>query len=211
MGLVTLAFWIAAALLSYAVARNKGRDPIVAIAMSLIFGFLALIYYLLARGSKEYEVRRAKEIVRRSKRDGVETREEGEEKNSPNDTLKVHWGSIIILTIVAFLLIFVIGAIASAFSDKSTSNTPNLQFKPNYQEQIVTQPIKSNRYPEITRTTSVESCLKFGGNQRYCECALEYWEANYTLNEYAGMQEELKNKKIPSGVYEAATACQSYK
>ena len=53
--------WIAMALICYAIADKKGKDRVVAVALGLMFGFFAVIGYLLARGSKEYQTKKAEE------------------------------------------------------------------------------------------------------------------------------------------------------
>ncbi len=56
--------WIAMAILCWAVAKNKGRDEWIAFAVGLLFGIFALIYYLVARGSIDYE---KKKLAKREK------------------------------------------------------------------------------------------------------------------------------------------------
>lgn len=60
-----LIVWIAFALICYALAKKKGKNEIIAIAMGLLFGLFAVIYYILTKGSKEYQVQKAKETVKK--------------------------------------------------------------------------------------------------------------------------------------------------
>ena len=53
--------WIAAAIICFAIAKEKGKNVYVAVALGLLFGFFAVLGYALARGSKEYQIKKAKE------------------------------------------------------------------------------------------------------------------------------------------------------
>jgi len=58
-----LVIWIACALICYTIAKNKGRDPILAFALGLLFGVIAVVIYLLIKGSPEYELEKAQKKV----------------------------------------------------------------------------------------------------------------------------------------------------
>lgn len=68
MEVALLACWIAFALICYALAKKKGLNEIIAVAMGLLFGLFAVIYYLIAKGSKEYQVSKAKEMIKKNER-----------------------------------------------------------------------------------------------------------------------------------------------
>lgn len=57
--LLTLTIWGSAAIISFAIAEQKGRNPWIAFAFGLLFAFLTVIYYWLTPGSKEYEIKKA--------------------------------------------------------------------------------------------------------------------------------------------------------
>lgn len=62
-----VAVWVACAFICFAIAKKKEKDTMVAVAMGLMFGFLAVIGYALAKGSKEYQIRKATEKLNRVK------------------------------------------------------------------------------------------------------------------------------------------------
>lgn len=225
MNLTILVIWIAAALLSYAVARNKGRDPVVAIAMGLLLGFLALIYYMLAKGSKEYEVKRAKELIHSSEVDEPEEEIKVEHQRTYKKTDNNAPGClvIILLTIGGFIGIFAIGAIASALSNKS-GNTQTYPTYQNYdngstsnttpQKQIDYQSVKGYAFPEINQSAFKQSCIKEAGpeaagiSQAYCSCILKYIELNYSFKEFLRIEQEyLKTNKFPQDIVAAMSKC----
>jgi steroid 5-alpha reductase family enzyme len=61
--ITTLVVWVASALICYAIAEKKGKNKIVAIAMGLCFSLFAVLGYLLAKGSKEYQLQKAQERI----------------------------------------------------------------------------------------------------------------------------------------------------
>ena len=65
---IAIITWIACALICFAIAKEKEKNVYVAIAMGLLFGFLAVLGYVLAKGSKEYQVRKAKEKLLKLKK-----------------------------------------------------------------------------------------------------------------------------------------------
>lgn len=60
-----LVMWIAFALICYAIAKEKGKNIYVAIALGLMFGLFAVIGYLLARGSNEYQWKKLQNKMRK--------------------------------------------------------------------------------------------------------------------------------------------------
>ena len=60
MNQTTLVIWIASAIICYALSKDKEKNVYIAIAMGLLFGIFAVIYYLLAKGSRTYEIKRLK-------------------------------------------------------------------------------------------------------------------------------------------------------
>jgi len=65
--MTTLIIWIAAAIFAYAIAQNKGRNPWIALAFGLLFGFITVIYYWIASGSRDYELEKAQRKVKKLK------------------------------------------------------------------------------------------------------------------------------------------------
>jgi hypothetical protein len=65
--ITTLAIWLGFALICYGVALKKGRNEWIALGMGLLLGAISLIYYLVARGSKEYELEKAEDKLRKAK------------------------------------------------------------------------------------------------------------------------------------------------
>ena len=59
--ITTFVIWVACAIICYAIAEKKGKNKLIAVALGLLFGFFAVIGYLLAKGSKEYQVTKTKE------------------------------------------------------------------------------------------------------------------------------------------------------
>jgi hypothetical protein len=59
--------WVILGLLCMALAKKKGKEPIMALAMGLLFGIFAVVYYLVAHGSREYELKKAKEKLEKAK------------------------------------------------------------------------------------------------------------------------------------------------
>lgn len=51
--MTTVIVWIAFAILAYAMAEKRGRNPKLAIVGGLLFGVFAAIYYLIVGDSKE--------------------------------------------------------------------------------------------------------------------------------------------------------------
>lgn len=66
--LTTVVIWLAFALICYAIAEQKGKNKVVAVALGLLFGFFAVIGYLLAKGSKEYQLKKAEEKISKLKK-----------------------------------------------------------------------------------------------------------------------------------------------
>lgn len=64
-----LVIWVASGLITYVIAQNKGRNPILALAFGLLFGFIAVVYYLIAKGSKEYELKKTEKKLAKLKND----------------------------------------------------------------------------------------------------------------------------------------------
>ena len=65
--LTLLVIWIAFAIICYAIAKSKGRNEWIAFGVGLLFGVFAVAFYLIARGSKEYELKKAEETVKQLK------------------------------------------------------------------------------------------------------------------------------------------------
>ena len=59
--------WIAFAILCYAVAEKKGRNKLIAFGLGILFGIFSLIYYLIAKGSDEYELKEAEKKIAKLK------------------------------------------------------------------------------------------------------------------------------------------------
>lgn len=57
---MTLVIWVGFAFACYGIAQNKERNPYIAFGWGLLFGLFTLLYYLIAPGSKEYELKRLK-------------------------------------------------------------------------------------------------------------------------------------------------------
>ena len=60
--------WIAFAILCYAVAEKKGRNKLIGFAMGLLLGIFSLIYYVVAKGSDEYELEKAEKKLAKLKK-----------------------------------------------------------------------------------------------------------------------------------------------
>lgn len=58
-----LVCWIAFGLITYSIAKKKGRNEIVALALGLLFGLLAVIGYALDKGTKDYQKAKAKKLL----------------------------------------------------------------------------------------------------------------------------------------------------
>jgi|GEM_PF-1237475 len=59
--------WLACGLICYGLAKEKGKNELIAFGVGVLFGFFAIIYYLLSKGSPEYQLRRAKETIKKYK------------------------------------------------------------------------------------------------------------------------------------------------
>lgn len=60
--------WVAFAIICYAVAKSKGRNEAIAFGVGILLGVFALIYYLIAKGSQDYEIKKAEEKLRKLKK-----------------------------------------------------------------------------------------------------------------------------------------------
>ena len=60
--------WITFAILCYAVAEKKGRNKLIAFGLGIFFGIFALIYYVVAKGSDEYELKEAEKKIAKLKK-----------------------------------------------------------------------------------------------------------------------------------------------
>jgi len=67
MDITILIIWFACGLICYSLAKEKGKNELIAFALGLLFGFFAVVYYLLSKGSPEYQVRKAKETIKKHK------------------------------------------------------------------------------------------------------------------------------------------------
>jgi cell division protein FtsW (lipid II flippase) len=63
----TIVVWLACGLICYAIAIKKGKDKLIAAALGVVFGIFAVIGYLLAKGSKEYQQQRLLEKLAKVK------------------------------------------------------------------------------------------------------------------------------------------------
>lgn len=61
--ITTIAIWVACALICYALAEQKDKNTTIAVAVGLLTGFIGVIYYVFSRGSKDYQLAKAKERV----------------------------------------------------------------------------------------------------------------------------------------------------
>ena len=62
-----VAIWVAIGAICYGLAVKKGKNPFIALGLGVIFGIFALAYYLLCKGSKEYELKKAEKKVKEAK------------------------------------------------------------------------------------------------------------------------------------------------
>lgn len=61
----TIVVWIGFALICYALAEKKGKNKVVALGVGLLTGLIGVIYYLLANGSREYQIKQAEDKLRK--------------------------------------------------------------------------------------------------------------------------------------------------
>ncbi len=59
-----IVIWLASAAISFGIARSKGKNEWIVLGIGLLFGFFAVIGYMLAKGSKSYQLKQTEEKLK---------------------------------------------------------------------------------------------------------------------------------------------------
>jgi|YelNatPaOPRAMG01_1025707.scaffolds.fasta_scaffold278736_2 hypothetical protein len=55
-----LVTWVACGLICFGIAKSKGKNEWIALAVGLLVGFIGVLYYIISKGSKEVRIRKLK-------------------------------------------------------------------------------------------------------------------------------------------------------
>ena len=131
---------------------------------------------------------------------------------------ETHLPSTVILWMVYIIIgwIIVVSIYKNQKSDIDSTSNSTPQFpvvneqKDNFAKQnLLTSTIGHTSYPQANRKAFLDSCSETsGGLTKYCDCLLDFFETNYTLEEFSKIEGEYARTQLfPQAVINATASC----
>lgn len=113
--------------------------------------------------------------------------------------------------VIQIILAVVFGIVGTSiggagFGIDKPSQNPSSSLPPSTNYETTTQ----TSYPSSVRETFTSSCIANGGNESYCQCALNEFESSYSLEEYSQLEQEyVRTGMQPAAFQEIIDICAS--